>query len=199
MNHSSWSWGAEERRDGMNAPRSPTGFERTPPGHWGWQNIDPFYEHPLHRGLRIRGALEHLERCVLVLISLKLKVSNLMYEGQERHRFGIGKKELRESTFRKWQDRWEEAQDAAWTRKLIKNLRNFTEKKFGEVGCVRWKNERRDLSLKFGKELNAENMIDTMLEAKEQWELVKSYVDSIMDRKTKGNEDNKRLGGFRSM
>ncbi|KAL3265426.1 hypothetical protein HHI36_009630 [Cryptolaemus montrouzieri] len=58
----------------------------------------------------------------------------LVYERRDRHRFGIGKEELRESTFRKWQDRWEEAQDAAWTRKLINNLRNFTERKFGEVG-----------------------------------------------------------------
>ncbi|KAG5872216.1 hypothetical protein JTB14_002947 [Gonioctena quinquepunctata] len=51
------------------------------------------------------------------------------------------------------------------------------------LACLRWTTEKMEVDQKVRRILNAGNMIVTMIENRENWKAVKTYIERIMTKK----------------
>jgi hypothetical protein len=78
--------------------------------------------------LRVISAYKTVSTATLLVIAGTPPIDLLARERNEIHKKGVKKKkEEREKTYEKWQERWDRSKEGAWTRKLIPSIKKWIE------------------------------------------------------------------------
>jgi exonuclease III len=78
--------------------------------------------------LRVISAYKTVSTAALLVIAGTPPIDLLARERNEIHKKGVKKKkEEREKTYEKWQERWDGSKEGAWTRKLIPSIKEWIE------------------------------------------------------------------------
>lgn len=107
----------------------------------------PVWESMMKVG-RTRGKMTRIQRCAAIrvcsayrtisyeaaLVVAGIPPLDLMAKERLEVYEGVAKAEARDRLFERWQRRWEVADKGRWTRRLITNVRTWTERRHGEVG-----------------------------------------------------------------
>ncbi|KAL4083690.1 hypothetical protein QTP88_029006 [Uroleucon formosanum] len=158
--------------------------------------------------LRVACAYRTVSKEAIMVVSGIIPIDILALE---RHRCYAQRKgeqeppdpgEPQQTAMDQWQEKWEatnETEERIWTRRLIRDVREWTGRRHGEVdfhitqaltghGCF----ARRELNMTIGEEVTADNMVSNMLLSKAKWNAISNYIHHVLTRKE--NEERRRKG-----
>jgi hypothetical protein len=69
-------------------------------------------------------------QAALIILGL-IPAYNMVRERTKRYKEGIAKKEAREESYRKWQQKWDIAEEGRWTKRLIPDIEKWFKRRYG--------------------------------------------------------------------